>query len=208
MLRDFGDWLANHATVVSAVVSAIAAGFVAAFTIKLTRATSGQLKKLGESIALARDEFNATHRPELIVREIVWIQRGGGMRAIEFTVVNRGRNSCKIVESAFVLTSGDLGGRSVRPEGKNEIGPASFAPGQFLPFIHELSSDEEMEDGFIEPTVDAAFQAGSMSQCFFRGTIIYEDGVKIRRRYVFTRVCNSRNNNFVSTEHPADEYTD
>jgi hypothetical protein len=208
LLRDFGHWLANHATVVSAVVSAIAAGVIAAFTVKLTRATSGQLEKLGESIALARDEFNATHRPELMVREVVWIPRGGGMRAIEFTVVNRGRNSCKIVESAFELTSGDLGGRAVRPEGKNEIGPATFVPGQFLPFIHELSEDEVFEDGFIEPMVDAAFQAGSISQCFFRGTIIYEDGVKIRRRYVFTRVCNTGMGSFVPTRRPDDEYTD
>src|SRR5216683_2667511 len=70
MVHSIWAWIAEHATVLSTVISAIAAGVVATFTIKLTGATAGQLAKLGEAAKLAREEFVATHRPRIVVRFI------------------------------------------------------------------------------------------------------------------------------------------
>jgi hypothetical protein len=86
-LGGIADWIAEHATVVSAIISAIATGVVAWFTIKLTAATAGlrdvadqqqrdtaaALKLTRDSLALARDEFNATHRPKLVVQSVQFV---------------------------------------------------------------------------------------------------------------------------------------
>src|SRR4051812_29420503 len=95
-IDDGWAWVTDHATVLSTVVSAIAAGIVAWFTIRLARATAAmltiardqkaELAKAGEIAAeqaaisgsladiaiqqkeISRQQFLAEYRPKIIVR--------------------------------------------------------------------------------------------------------------------------------------------
>jgi hypothetical protein len=190
-----GDWIAEHVTVISAVISAIATGFIALFTTKLTGATVGlraaadqqhldtveALRLTREALAFTRDEFNATHRPELLIREVTWemVDMDGGEvvndDAITFALVNRGRNSCTIVESAFEYRATPPDGRALPTGAANLHGGVSLAAGEFGHFKYEINSENE------------SFVAGArtLNDTYFRGTIIYEDRASVRRRYVF-----------------------
>jgi hypothetical protein len=103
--------------------------------------SSAALKASTEATNLAREEFNATHRPELIVREVLWGPRN---EEIRYTLVNRGRNSCTIIESAFELR-GSESGQALRTGGHNEIIEAhrTLAPGQFHDVTYTIDADEE-----------------------------------------------------------------
>jgi hypothetical protein len=48
-------------------LAAISTVVIAIFTVTLWRATSGQLREVQKSLKLARDEFNATHRPKIAI---------------------------------------------------------------------------------------------------------------------------------------------
>jgi hypothetical protein len=107
------EWTADHATVLATVVSAVAAVAIAFFTVSLSHATRGQLAKLGESIKLARDEFNATHRPEIIVHSIEF-RRIPGEEEIDrigasILCFNKGRAAAQNVEvRAHILVTNSL----------------------------------------------------------------------------------------------------
>jgi hypothetical protein len=49
-------------------LEAASTAIIAIFTATLFFATFGQLRHLKRSVALARDEFNAAHRPHIVVR--------------------------------------------------------------------------------------------------------------------------------------------
>src|SRR6267154_4374112 len=51
-------------------ITAAATVAIAAFTLVLWLATSRQARLTAQTIALARDEFNATHRPRIRVRHV------------------------------------------------------------------------------------------------------------------------------------------
>ncbi|TAJ37061.1 MAG: hypothetical protein EPO55_19900 [Reyranella sp.] len=178
-------------------------GILAVATIGLGVATYGLYATGEKQIGLTRDQFLATHRPELIVREVGWnmVDMDGGSvvddSSVVLIVANRGRNPCTIVESALELRSGAPRAFLV-PAGENVIGRAVFAPGQFEGFRYRITSAEE----------GLTVGARGMSDCYLRGTIIYEDGAGVRRRYVFTRVCRRGSDDFGGTGDPSHEYTD
>ena len=62
-----GEFLEAHA----GAITAIATGFIAWFTLTLYEATTQQSRITNAALELARDEFNATHRPRLVVRFIM-----------------------------------------------------------------------------------------------------------------------------------------
>jgi hypothetical protein len=112
-------WIAEHATVISTVVTAVATACVAWFTIKLTGATAGlrdaadqqqldtreALALTRDSLALTRDEFDATHRPEIIVHNFEASREQtpeGSALCAQFFVVNKGTSDATIL---------DIGGR-------------------------------------------------------------------------------------------------
>lgn len=61
------NWTTDHATILAAVLSALATVAIAFFTVALVKVTSRQAAMTRESIDLARDEFLSTHRPKVIV---------------------------------------------------------------------------------------------------------------------------------------------
>jgi hypothetical protein len=90
-------------------------------------------------ISLQRTEFNATHRPKLVFREIRLYPKTSSMTAPQFSfiILNIGESPCEIVESrvAGIEDMGD--GQVLQPlgtiENRNTIGPIKLVGGQRWP---------------------------------------------------------------------------
>lgn len=164
--------------------------------------------QLKRTVDLSNREFIATHRPELIVREITWARMESGddgqngTTAIAFTLVNRGRNFCEIVESVFEYSTTSGNGQAVRTWGHNHLGRVAFERGQFRSFPYQMRSE-------LEQLVVSNRNVGNLShEHYFRGTVIYADRAGIQRRFAFTRRCPPGSDRFLRTGDPEDEYTD
>jgi hypothetical protein len=181
---------------------------VAIVTLALVIVTAFMTRAIFAQVSLARDDFIATHRPELLVREVsraigeTGDDGKNGKWSIVFTIVNRGRNQCEIVESVFRYSTTPGNGQAERTWGKNELGRWLFAAGEFHTFVHPMVSP-------LEQLVanQHAKTGGPTGEDYFVGTIIYADKAGIRRRYAFVRVCKS-GDRFFPTGNPEDEYTD
>jgi hypothetical protein len=177
---------------------------VALVTLLLVFVTWRMATSINEQVRLAREEFNATHRPEIVTREVTWemVDMDGGEvlddNAITFALVNRGRNACTIVESVFGLRTNAPDSRALPTGGANLLGRVTLAAGQFDHFRYEIASEVE----------SFAVGSRSLSDCYFRGTIIYEDRARARRRYAFTRICRRGTDRFTATDTQEDEYND
>lgn len=189
-------WISDHATVLSAVVSAISTVIVAAFTVGLFRATNRQSHLLGRSIDLARDEFLATHRPKVIIREVYWVPNQPGNIAI--TLVNTGSRDARISEfrTEFDRTN-DV---PLVHSGPNVTHAWEIKRGAF----EILSLPIEPEQGFAF----GAFREGLVESIRFEGLVIYADDTGTLYHSVFKRVCHKGTNIFIRTGNPDDEYSD
>ena len=79
-----------------AMVTAIATGFIAWFTFSLRDATKEQGRLTQEAIKLARDEFNAAHRPEIIIHNMEHAKvTGTSFVGANITYVNKGTAPAK-----------------------------------------------------------------------------------------------------------------
>jgi hypothetical protein len=171
---------------------------VAVATLVLAALTFATVLIIGRQTSLARANFNAAYPPELVMREVGFTTLKSGEDRIVFTLVNRGRNPCEIVESEFVFQSTPPDGQAVQTEGANRIGPFRLTAGEFHTYSRPMASEEEH------------FLAGArgMTDCYFRSTIIYADAAGLRRRFVLARKCEPSSNRFIPTGNPEDEYTD
>jgi hypothetical protein len=154
---------------------------------------------VAQQVVLARQEFRAGYPPELIMREVGFTTLRGEDRIV-FTLVNRGRNPCEIVESEFIFQATPPSGRAVQTQGVNRIGPIRLAAGEFFTYSREMASAEEQFVG--------GARGWGLAECYFRSIIIYADDAKIRRRFVLNRQCIGGSDRFVPTGNPEDEYTD
>lgn len=186
-------------------LTAFTGGLVLA-TIGLGIATVGLYLTGEKQVGLARDQFNATHRPELTVRHVRWAENH---TAIAFTVANRGRNTCTIVESAFSYTTSEIN-NAVRTEGRNRLGEVVLSTGEFQDFVIRFNTAEEAFDAafFVERVAAAALSDRLINEGFFAGAIVYRDESGIRRRLVFTRRWVRVGGAFHPTGSPDSEYTD
>jgi hypothetical protein len=83
----------------SPAFTALATIAIAAFTWTLWRATSEHSRITDGVLALARDEFNATHRPKLRVRHFRLIDISDKQSLTKFTIVNVGTGTAKLFSS-------------------------------------------------------------------------------------------------------------
>jgi hypothetical protein len=171
---------------------------VAVATFVLAALTFATVLIIGRQTSLARANFNAAYPPELVMREVGFTTLKSGEDCIVFTLVNRGRNPCEIVESEFVFQSTPPDGQAVQTEGANRIGPIRLTAGEFHTYSRPMASEEE----------DFLAGARGMTDCYFRSTIIYADAAGLRRRFMLTRKCEPSSNRFIPTGSPEDEYTD
>jgi hypothetical protein len=207
LTHDAAGFFAAILCIITSVLAWVTYGLFVA-TAALARdskeASDKALAASTEATNLARDEFNATHRPELVVREVTWemVDMDGGEvvndDAITFALVNKGRNSCTIVESAFGLRIKPPDGRALPTGGANLLGRVELAAGEFGNFRYEMDSESE----------SIVAGARTLEDCYFRGTIVYEDHARTRRRYVFARICRRGTDSFMATAAQEDEYND
>jgi hypothetical protein len=175
-------------------------GVLAILTLGLIGVGISQGRLISRQITLAQSEFAAAYPPELVMRDVRWDSIEEGEAAIAFTLINKGRHPCEIVESIFRYRS-DFNHREVfETDGVNEL-PMSFAPGEFKFITSAMISEGE------KVAAEAAKMA-ILAKHYFRGVIIYEDRTKIRRRMVFARVCLPHAMHFGPSDEPGSDYTD
>jgi hypothetical protein len=134
--------------------------WLALLTGVLSIATIGLMGTTVFQLRLARREFNATHRPELVVREVTLVTDPASKEdAIAYVLVNRGRNTCTVTGSAFELRSSHPGTGRPGARGQNEIGEVTLAPGEFRVLFHMLDENEHI--------TAAAQTNSSLDRCFF-----------------------------------------
>jgi hypothetical protein len=181
------EWKPEAVTAAATIVLAILTLVLAVSTVFLWLATRGTLK-------LARAEFNASHRPKLIVRELMLL-RGAGLEP-----------TAEIVESYLIcqlVSDGTLS--PLQPiEGANPIGRETINPGAHI-FREETSN-------FSHRSIAINYMKSQHGQIhdhfFFRGFIIYQDRMGIRRRTAFSRAYDPEARRFRLSDDPDYEYAD
>jgi hypothetical protein len=181
----------NHNGFVTAIATIIMAAFTG--TLWLTSRRQGDLAQ--QSIDLARAEFIAAHRPEPVIREVFWsLLTDSHSDVVAFTLINRGRGQCRIVESALEVRS-DNPITQFKTDGINSLGDIGLAPGEFC--FRQIVVDPFIAGG-----------RGLFEEIFLRGLIVYEDDAKVRRRAVFCRRAAKGEDRFFPLGDPEHEYTD
>jgi hypothetical protein len=194
-------WIADHATVLSAVVSAIAAVAIAFFTVKLTHATTKQARLTRKAITLARDEFNATHRPKIVCLFFEsYTGAGGDPDGVEITYVNVGPAPAVMIEIGRVIIATEnlrVGAitdiaslnRKVLASGVKD----TAGIGNLIVDIARLNAK------------DRALGAGMPIYCI--GHIAYEDMAGLRRETGFCRLFAPGTDSWLSVKDSEYEYS-
>jgi hypothetical protein len=203
-----GEFLDAH----NGAVTAFATIFIAIFTIVLACVSRAQARLTRDAIKLARDEFNATHRPRLIVRRISLkeVHGEGGLPSIggiEYVVVNKGVSKAKIVESNTTILYDAEANRfpAIAPysDETSAIGNIQIEGGGSYPFTH---NDNERILSQIIPVPGRRQMTGL--DLLFIGYIVYEDDIGIRRQTAFCRRYNHATDRFSIVDDPEYEYAD
>lgn len=217
-------WIVAVADAHNGLITAVATLFVAGFTWTLWRTSSKQAELTRDSIKLARDEFIATHRPKIILREAFCgpVLEGTEIRVI-MNFANIGTTEGTIVNSVLdieaVSTKQTRFFLSPTAEAANELGTLTLAGGASrLVSFNDLPN--RRPNTAAPPTwnnelfgLKSGYRAardGPIETVHFRdhvvhlvGQLVYEDGQGQRRRTAFRRVLDPARQRFYRLE--ADE---
>jgi hypothetical protein len=232
-LREVGA----HLDIIGALITAVATAFIARYTFTLKKSTDrlweagekqfrqasaaslrqdlrtqDQLQLTRDNIEFARLEFNATHRPKLVIREAhITIPTGRTPTAgVRLIVANAGVGPADIVESFVILEFNETGTLLPLqyPQYANSFGPLRIEGGQgverefgsdinFPKYTNEQNRQRNLHiDRDVTPKI------------WLRGFIVYLDNNRTRRRMSFCRGCDFRTNRFRAGEDPNYEYSD
>ena len=180
-------YVGDYGNTYGVFVSAVATMAIAAFTWTLWLATEQQAAITNSALALAREEFNATHRPKLRIRYIKLAIRDG-KTSIQYLVVNTGVGTARIKQHTILIAHK----KSNRKP--HQIGCFELAGGEDR--IVEFDLAETFDDTFDVLNLKA------------RGTIEYEDGIGTKRRTGFAGTYDSKLDWFRRSEDPEEEYED
>jgi hypothetical protein len=148
-------------------------------------------------VTLAREEFSASHKPQIILRDVSMVDEGG-QKQVLFMMANVGdaeatvKHSWRLLE--FVSVNGVV--RPIRALGHNDLGEVKFQPGQYFDFLYPMTPQEISLLGRSSINVSAGL--GPEFDCYFVGAIIYADKSgnlhtsAFRRKYqtkVFIRIA-------------------
>jgi hypothetical protein len=179
---------------------------IASFTIVLAAVGFRQARLIAKSIALAREEFNATHRPHIVVRDVV---KDGDN--ILYLLVNKGDSPAIIIES-YVLAEFVPDGQALqalRSAGYDCLGRLSLTVGEVKEATYKIQESHRLASKYPDRKVGVTGEsAPAFGSFYFTGTIVYEDGSGHRRRSVFRRRWNGKSGGFEQLENPAYEYED
>jgi hypothetical protein len=169
-----------------------------------------QLRLTRENIEFARLEFNATHRPRLVVREAhMLIPTGRAPTAgVRFIVANTGEGVADVVESFVILEFNELAILLPLqpPEHSNSIGPIRIEPGQGVE--GEFGSTVNFPQYTNEQNRHLNHPGEPTPKIWLRGFIVYLDNNRIRRRMAFCRGYDFKAKRFRAGDDPNYEYSD
>lgn len=160
-------------------------------------------------LGLMRTEFNATHRPKIILRDATTEQDMGELIVIKYTLANVGDATAKIVAGAMQVHV--FKGWQFDPDNlpeienvKSDIDRITLKPGEqvklsFTSPTLRWSGDNDTCHTFLEPEYGM----------FFSGQIVYEDREGTRRHTGFRRKYSSDQHRFLCVGNdPHYEYQD
>ena len=231
MTAALGGFLDAH----NGTVTAIATVFIGLFTYTLKQATDKlwkagdeqfrlaketadrqageiqeQLRLTRENVEFARLEFNATHRPRLVIREAhMLIPTGRDPTAgVRFIVANAGEGGADVVESFVILEFNESAILLPLqpPEHSNSIGPIQIEPGQGIE--REFGSAINFPQYTNEQNRHLNHPGEPTPKIWLRGFIVYLDNNRIRRRMAFCRGYDFKAKRFRAGDDPNYEYSD
>jgi hypothetical protein len=195
----------------------ILSGETVAYYTKVLAIFTGALSAFGalqgvliyQQIKLGRDEFNATHRPVLIVRDVSYVDD-----VIQYLLINSGTGPATIVESWILVEfpNDERNVRNIWPAGHDSLGKLVLAPGEPRLLTYTPTEEERLhlnEERFLN-SVPSAERLGRLSRyghLHFTGAIPYQDPSGARRLSVFRRIY-SRSRGFQRPRNPDHEYAD
>jgi hypothetical protein len=185
-------WITSVVDHFNGLVTAIATVVMAIFTGTLWLVTN-------RSVSLAREEFIASHRSRIILREVDIIDG-----RIHYILVNLGTEAT-LVESWIMMETTPVHAqipRNLRSFGHDDLGPLVFGHGE----MKDLTI-EEGEAGFFIRFPDArrlrTEKREPVGDVYFVGSLRYQDAVGTLRRSVFRRRWNFEIERF---ERTGDDY--
>jgi hypothetical protein len=184
-------------------VTAVSTVFIAVFTIVLAWVTNRQARLTRQAIALARQDFTATHRPRIIVRSIQGpFHRPDDVQFVRINVINIGPSAAIIQE---------LGCDLARRKGKLWRAPGADGSPKTIDPIRLISGERRT---FEVPAKTAYTEAEIFADaidaeeiCAF-GAIRYRDDNGIMRDTGFFRIYDPKSERFVPSNDPGEEYQD
>jgi hypothetical protein len=166
------------------------------------------------ALKLARDEFNATHRPKIVLRQAVPIDDDDGP-ALLYTLVNIGDAPATIDES-WVLAEFYCRPtpRALRAAGHDDLGKTVFASGEARDF--SLPIGEPVMALIMGLNIEAEHRQAlgpivnldAFGDLYFAGAINYLDAAGNKRTSVFRRYWDRQRRGFFRSENPDQEYAD
>jgi len=196
------SWLEAH----NGAVTAIATIFIALFTVVLAFVTYVQALLTMKAIKLARDEFNATHRPLMIVRDVCL-----DGNKIAYLLINKGDAPAIIVESWIMaeFVPDETVKRPLRSSGHSDLGQLTFAVGEIRDLTYRIPGEIDFFIRFPDAKrIGIEDRPPMRGDLHFTGTIIYADSSGQRRRSVFRRRWDDNRKGFYGVDDPDREYSD
>jgi hypothetical protein len=177
---NFLTWLirADNLTAVSTLV-------IAVFTIALAFATYFQYRLTRKAIDLARQEFVASHRPRIILKDVHLTAD-----EVHYMLVNVGDTDATIVESWILAEFIEHGNRlrPLRSPGHDDLGRLVIAAGESRDLTYLLPGEISFAIKFPDSRkIAIEGKPAVFGERYFVGVIVYEDGLRVRRRSVFRR---------------------
>lgn len=174
-------------------IEAVSTLSIAIFTLTLWLSTRGVLTATKATVELARQEFLATHRPKIIMREaFIGAPQEGAQIVVYFQIANVGETTGTIIKSTVGVQVtaglGLLGQSSV--EISDDLGPIRLGPGEatLIKFAKDTPTWEpgkfatRSQPIAYGPPIEIRHTA-----IHFYGAFIYVDENEIPRRTVFRR---------------------
>lgn len=187
-------------------LTAISTFIIAIFTIVLVVVGYMQARLICKTIDLARQEFVASHRPRIKLRNVIY-----DSNQIIYWLVNIGDTRATISESWVFAELMEQGSRfrPILPTGHDDLGKLIIDGGETKELVCALSNGmsfwirypNSRRIGIDGPPI---FWDG-----YFAGAIVYSDDSGIKRQSAFRRRWDDKSLTFVRLENEQDhEYSD
>jgi hypothetical protein len=169
-----------------------------------TKATEKAANATEKSVELAREEFNLTHRPRVIVRGVSLNPR---TFEIEFVIANIGDTRATICQRSEVLWLPESIENlpATPPYGDPDYQPITLERCESVPLVSHPAADVEGQCGYrLAQTLDTA----PNKPILFVGYLFYEDSIKRKYLTAFMRTYDFGTQRFKRTDDPDYEYQD